>query len=372
MKYLRMLPALALAGVVAACGGSKSPTSPTPTGPATLTKPGPDSPADGEQLDNVRPTLTIVNGTSNQAGARSYEFEISDNSTFTASANATVSSPNVAEDASGKTKYTVTQDLQPTTKYYWHARTVQGSSKSDWSEARTFKTKLVGYNKPGALYDPLVNGQTVGTIGGSGNITWMPGQGIRMNDELAYVVYRLPQVISSGEMSVEVTGLQPDGPPGKGKPRIFSMLDQLGKIASSSHYSFNVQYRGAGGAPANCITFKAILGDNGHSLEVDNRFNNIFILDPSTVYLWQAFWTPTSFRLVVKTGGATGSVLYDETANATSATNWNPAQMFAFLGTNNGSFVQYDGTRIGMTLRNLWVSSSPRPETLGSAIAPLP
>jgi hypothetical protein len=374
VKYLRMLPALVLAGVVAACGGSKSPTSPTtPTGPATLTKPGLDSPADGQQLDNVRPTLTIVNGTSNQAGAKGYEFEISDNSAFTASANANVSSPAVAEDPSGKTKYTVTQDLQPTTKYYWHARTVQGSSKSDWSSARAFKTKLVGYNKPGALYDPLVNGETIGTIGGSGNITWVPGQGIRMNDERAYVVYQLPQVISSGEMSVEVTGLQPDGPPGKGKPRIFSMLDQLGRIASSSHYSFNVQYRGAGGAPANCITFKAILGDNAHSLEVDNRFNNIFLLDPSTVYLWQAFWTPTSFRLAVKTGGATGSVLYDETANATSGTtNWNPAQMFAFLGTNNGQFVEFDGTRIGMTLRNLWVSSSPRPETLGSAIAPLP
>jgi hypothetical protein len=368
VKSFRLTLPLVLVCVVSACGGDhKSPASPSPTSsPAPLAKPTPDSPADDAQLDNVRPTLMVVNATSNQSGAKMYEFEISDNSAF----SGTASSPGVSEDPSGKTKLTVGQDLQPTTKYYWHARLVQGGSKSDWSETRSFKTKVVGYNKPGALYDPLVNGETVGSIGGSGNITWVPGQGIRMNDELAFVVYQLPQVFSSGEMSVEVTGLGPDGPPGAGKPRIFSMLDQQGAIASASRYSFNVQYRGAGGAPANCITFKAILGDNAHSLEVNNRFANIFRLDASTVYLWQAFWTPTSFRLVVKAGGATGSVVYDEAANATWGTsNWNPAQMFAFLGTNNGRFVEFDGTRIGMTLRNLWVGSMPRPDTLGSAIA---
>ena len=164
-------------------------------------------------------------------------------------------------------------------------------------------------------------------------------------------------------MSVEATGLNPGGP--CCKPRIFSILDRQNAIASASKYSFNVQYRGAGGAPDNCITFKAILGDNANSVEPDDRFANTFILDPSKVYLWSAFWTPTSFRLVVREGGATGPVLFDDRENATSGTtNWNPPQMFAFLGTNNGAYVQYDGTRAGMTLRNLWVSSSPRPSTL--------
>jgi hypothetical protein len=143
------------------------------------------------------------------------------------------------------------------------------------------------------------------------------------------------------------------------------MLDRQNSIASASRYSFNVQYRGAGGAPANAITFKAILGDNANSLEPDNRFNNVFLLDPSKVYLWQAFWTPTSFRLVVKEVGPTGPVVIDQTDNAvTNTTNWNPDLMFAFLGTNNGSFVEFDGTRIGMILKNLWVGSSPRPANI--------
>jgi hypothetical protein len=380
VKFLRIVPALVLTGLAAACGGSKSSTSPTPTpnGPATLTRPGLDSPADAAQLDNVRPTLTIVNGTSNQAGAKSYEFEISDNTTFTAGVNAafasTVSSPAVAEDPSGKTKYTVGQDLQPTTKYYWHARTVQGGSKSDWSEARTFKTKLVGYNKPGALYDPLVNSETIGTIGGSGNITWVPGQGIRMNDQRAYVVYTLPQVFSSGEISAEVTGLGPGGSPGKG--RIFSILDRLGVLASSARHSINVQYRGVGGAPDNCIAWKAILGDNDHSVEPNTteRYRSVYVLDPSKVYLWQAFWTSTSVRVVLKEGGTTGPVLYDhqEEADSGVSTDWNPPVMYAFVGTNNANYTGFDGTREGMTLRNLWVGSTPRPETLGSAIDRLP
>ena len=370
MKSLRVTLPLVLACVVSACSDSKSPTAPaTPPAPATLTKPVADSPGDGAQLDNIRPTLTVVNGTPNQSGTRTYEFQISDNSAFTASANA-VSSTEVSEDSSGRTKFTVGQDLQPTTTYYWHARVSQGTSKSDWSDTRSFKTKLVGFNRPGALYDPLVNGETVGSIGGSGNITWVPGEGIRMNDELAYVVYELPQVLSSGEISVEVTGLHPDGP--LGKPRIFSILDRLGVIASSSRYSMNVQYRGAGGNPNNCIAWKAIFGDNSQSLEATTaqRFSSVYLLDPSKVYLWQGIWTPNSFRLVVKEGSTTGSVVYD--LGVQSATgNWNPAKMFAFLGTNNGSFVEFDGTYAGMTLRNLWVGSTPRPSSLGSAIARL-
>jgi hypothetical protein len=364
---------------VSACSNSSStpstPSTPTaPTTPPTLTKPALDSPSDGAQLDNVRPTLTVVNGTSNQSGTKTYEFQVSDSSSFSARAAfdgfyaTTVSGTGVAEDPSGKTTFTPTQDLQPTTKYYWRARMVQGTTNSDWSDVRTFKTKLVGYNKPGALYDPLVNNVTIGTIGGSGNITWVPGQGIRMNDELAYVVYDLPQVFSSGEMSVEVTGLSPGGQPGKA--RIFSMLDRLGAIASSSKYSFNVQYRGVGGVPDNCITWKAVLGDNDHSVEAYvDRFQMVFTLDPSKVYLWQGFWTPTSFRLVVKEGGTTGPVVYDQKADATPGTsNWNPGKVYAFIGTNNGAFVRNDGTRVGMTVRNLWVGSTPRPATLGSAI----
>jgi hypothetical protein len=73
----------------------------------------------------------------------------------------------------------------------------------------------------------------------------------------------------------------------------------------------------------------------------------------------------------VKEGGATGIVLYDQMANATSASDWNVTNMYAFIGTNNGAWVLPDGTRVGMIVRNLWVGSTPRPATLGNAIEAL-
>ena len=189
-----------------------------------------------------------------------------------------------------------------------------------------------------------------------------------MNDQFAYVIYQLPQVYSSGEMSVEVTGLAPGGAPGKA--RIFSILDRLGVPGSSAKYSINVQYRGAGGAPDNCIAWKAVLGDNANSVEPDTakRYQSVINLDPSKWYLFRALWTPTSVRVVVQDGGA---VVYDYQVNATSGTtNWSPSAVYPFLGTNNASYTGFDGTRVGMILRNLWVGSSPRPANLVSA-APL-
>ncbi len=50
-----------------------------------------------------------------------------------------------------------------------------------------------------------------------------PGKGLRLDTERSYVQYQLQQVLSSGEFSVEVEGLRPDGP--NHKLKIFSMND---------------------------------------------------------------------------------------------------------------------------------------------------
>ena len=359
---------LTLTAVLLAAACSKS--SPTqPTGPSVtppqLTAPALETPSDDQQLSTLRPELTVKNGTTNQAtGTRTYEFQIADNTGFSPVA---ISTTGVAENSAGKTSFAPAQDLQPTTRMYWRARMVQGTTNSDWSTVGKFKTRLVGFNRPGELYDPLVNGETIGTIGGSSNITWMPGQGIRLNDALAYVVYDLPQVVLTGELSVEVTGLGPGGP--CCKVRVFSILDRVGALSSSSPYSMNAQYRGVNGNPDNCICFKAVFGNNALGLEptTAQRLGMSFVLDPSKVYLWRGVWTRDSYRLIVREGGATGPLVYDFGVQSAQA-NWNPSKMFAFLGTDNGRFDPLDGTLRGITLRNLWVGSTSRPSSLGSAL----
>ena len=361
---------LVFACAVSACSSDSS--SPASPGAGTLTTPTIDAPAENAQLDNVRPALTINNISSSQGGSKTYEFEISDSSA-TGQGNAfttrTFLSAPIPEGAGGKTTMTVNQDLQPSTRYYWHARLVQGSSTSDWSETRSFKTKIAGFNRPGALFDPLVTGETIGTI--SGNTTWVPGQGIRLNDARAYVVYELAQVLRAGELSVEVTGLGPGGP--CCKPRVFTIIDRTTGLASSSEYSMNAQYRGIGGNPDNGIAWKAIFGDNDEGLEptTSERLASVYVLDPSKVYLWQAIWTTNSYRVVVREGSATGPLIYDFGKQSASA-NWNPARMFAFLGTHNGQFDPADGTLRGITLKNLWVGSTSRPASIISATAPAP
>src|SRR5712691_5714071 len=66
--------------VASACNGTDAPLSPTTTAGAGLkiTAPTPDSPADAAQLSTLRPTLVVKNGTSDQSGAKVYEFQISD------------------------------------------------------------------------------------------------------------------------------------------------------------------------------------------------------------------------------------------------------------------------------------------------------
>lgn len=358
-------------GLAAACSQSSSnlsaPSASRPAGVAAN--------ADGSTLkasvpvlvspiNGVRPppgistTLVINNATMlyANAGPLSYRFETSNTA-------GTVVESQVQAGGTGTTSHIVTAPLTLDQTYRWRARAEYQGEPGPWSGYQTFvATTLEGYIRATELFDPLTNGRTVGRV--VGDTTWIPGQGIRINDTYAYVVYQLPQTYSSGEMSVEVTGLAPNGSPGKA--RIFSMLDRTNAIASASKYSINVQYRGIGGAPENCITWKAVLGDNANSVEAANRFANIYSLDPTKVYLFQVYWTGTSVRVVVNEGSKAGPLVYDEKQNAyTNTTNWNPEAMYAFLGTNNAAYgSENDGSREGMTLKNLWVGNTPRPANI--------
>ena len=245
---------------------------------------------------------------------------------------------------------------------------VQGTTNSDWSAVGKFRTKLVGFNRPGELYDPLVHGETVGTPIGA--FTFVPDKGIRLNDIHAYVVYQLPATVSSGEFSMEVEGLRPNGP--GGKPKVFQMMDSPDMLPSRSRHYINAQYRGRPGNPDHSVAFKAVLGSlDDHSVvepDMGKRLQSIHMLDPSRTYFWQGIWDATSFRLVVREGGLGGTVLYDYKMNASGGAAFAPSPHYAFLGTQYEKYVVDTGTFPGMTIRNVWLGNKPRPATLGSAL----
>lgn len=376
MRITRVILAVAVLAGASACSDNSNPSSPsnsTPSTPPTLTKPTPDSPADGTQLDTKRPTLTVNNGTSNQtATAKTYEFQISDNSSFaaTASFNAwfavTVTATSVAEGTSGKTSYTPTQDLQPTTKYYWRARLVQGSTNSEWSDVRSFKTKLEGYNRPGELYDPLIFGETVGER--VGQTTFIAGKGIRVDNNSSLVRYLLPQTVTTGEFSMDVEGLYANAPGDKGK--VFSMQEGTTNFTDNK-YRVDIQYRGSSGFPPNAITFRALYGsatDLSVRYEPDTttRFNSVYLLNAATKYYWKATWG-SEFRVIVKEGGINGSTFYNVGVPSTKGT-YSPNPQYAYLGAPVATSGSESASIAGAVYSNVWLSRNPRPASLGSAL----
>jgi hypothetical protein len=349
----------ALAAVVA-CEESKTPVTPSGSGSGaiSLTAPTPETPSEQEQLTTLRPTLTIRNASSDQSGIRTYDFQISTRADFSSPA---VSVTGIAEGTAGTTSYTPIIELAGTTRFYWRARAVQATSTSAWSTARTFNSKIVGYNRPGELYDPLSTGETIGTPVGA--TTFVPGQGLRIENERSYVAYPLAQTIASGEISVEVQGLRPNGP--NHKLKVFSMLDGPGDLIAS-RFQMAAHYRGVTGNPDNCIAFKVTWGNLNVILEPDfaQRSQAIINLDPSRVYLWRGIWTSNSFRLVVTTGGAG---VYDRTFVAPAGSGqYAPSPHFAYLGATSGFYNSDAGSWPGVVYRNLWVGSGPRPESLGT------
>src|SRR5690349_21672096 len=90
VNFRHLAGALALSAAIAAaaCGDDPPPTQPTPPPPPpppanpVLTAPRADFPAENEQLQTLRPTLRVINATADQAGSRTYEFQISDDPDF--------------------------------------------------------------------------------------------------------------------------------------------------------------------------------------------------------------------------------------------------------------------------------------------------
>lgn len=364
------------AALTVACGSSKptTPTTPTPVA-ATLTAPKLDSPAANAQTDTLRPTLTVQNATSDQpSGTRTYEFQVSDVTAFTnattsstiAGFDAQVGKTGVAEGSGGKTSFTVESDLQPTTMFYWRARAIQGTATGPWSEMFQFKSKLVGFMRAGELYDPLIHGETVGQMVGS--VTVVPGKGLRINDGTSYVKYLLPATITSGEFSMDVEGLRANAPGDKTK--VFGMQEGQDDFITNK-FRVDVQYRGTAGFPPNSITFRALYGDAGdldvrYEPDTATRIASVFSLNPANVYHWKATWG-SEFRVTVRDGGTKGIVLYNIGVNSPNGT-YKPNPQYAYLGAPVGRSGGESASIAGTTYRNVWLSSKPRPDTLGSAL----
>ena len=378
-----------IAGLAISCGGKSS--SATPTAPSTPTPtPTPatpaaaltlNAPAADDQLSTLRPTL-VVNNAAGGTGARTYEFQLADRDDFTAGAGSksdyyavNLTRTGITE-GTGTTSLTVDVDLQPATRFYWRARSTQNGATSDWSISGTFRTQIIGYNRAGELYDPLVNGATVAELRNR-RTTFIANEGLRIDDSDSYARYKLVQTVTDGEFSVDVEGLS-DSPvsdnPDTAKLKVFSMCDRITDIAFSD-YLMNVQYRGFNGNPPFAISFKMLFGqdDDDHKLEPDlgTRTASVRHLSAANTYHWRATWGHF-LRVTVLDGGpgavtgVAGSQVYDLQKN--TIYTYAPPTHYAYLGVNNSG--SETGSYPLATYRNVWIGNKARPASIGSALTP--
>jgi hypothetical protein len=340
--------------IAANCGGSNdNPAAPTPPAPGpvmvTLTAPAHLTPPDDAQLTMLQPELAVSNATSSQSGPKTYEFEVSSADNFT---TIVVSADNVTEGGDGRTSWTVSRPLQGTTRYWWRARVKQGTNTGPWSTPTRFRSRIEGFNRPGELFDPLINGSTVGT---PINVTFPPGQGVRLNDLGSRVIYRLPQSFPEGEFSVLATGLNSDS--AGDSTKLFSMQQGTTDLTTNP-YRATIEKRDKG-----TVTFRFIAGDvnaRADSERIDIQFN------PSALYFWKFTWGNGFARLVVFEGGENGRVIYNQGGSYSGT--YRPSPFVAYLGAPPGRAGINTASVPGAVISNVWLSNKPRPAGLGSAL----
>jgi hypothetical protein len=354
MKRFPLVGAVALLAIAIGCGGEQSsPVTPSPAGPITtdadanpdgsnlkVSAPGLVSPANNATLDQFTVTLTISAAQAKfvTGVALAYRIQLLDEAN------------NVVREQRGTSlTFAITDNLDVNKLYRYRARAESGTSFGPWSATWSFRTPDIpeGYMRAGELYDPLNNGKTVGAI--IGPVTLTP-EGARIDDFTGHIRYQLPQTITAAEFSMLVKlRFNTDG----GKTKVMSMSEGLADITTNDR-RFTIEKRGD---PPGVVAWRMITRDDQIDTEgaerVEVRFNdNVF-------YLWQVVYGNNQFRLRIYEGGAGGRLVYDHAKHYDGV--YDPDPHFAFVGSPIGRGGAPDASVEGMVVRQVWLSSRPRP-----------
>jgi hypothetical protein len=356
MKY-PLIAALGALAATLACGGDKSPSPAAPSQVATTAAGDSAAAADGSTLKVPAPTLVKPAN-----GATLTDFEIvlqvnpvtakfTDVSTFAYRFQLLLNGQVVRDFRTSSSTQWTPEDLDSDVTYGWRARAEQGAYFGPWSETWTFKTpdKPEGYISGGELYDPLTNGKTVGIIRGS--VTFIPNVGARINNSGSYIEYHLPQTVAGGEYSMLVTGM-PTNTEGN-KTKVMSM-SQGGSDITTNDRRFTIEKRGD---PPGVVAWRIITSTDQIDTTGGERVARTF--DPNKVYFWAAEWGGNRFNLLIQEGGVGGKTIYNFGKHYGGVYDPNPH--YAYVGGPGGRAGADSGSVYPMVVRQVWLSSRPRP-----------
>jgi hypothetical protein len=310
--------ALSLFAAATACGGKSAPAAPTP-GPTVVTPkleaPAVKAPIAGQQLDTVKPTLSVTNAaTTGNVGTVTYEFEVSELDTFPAGSK-TSAEKDIAQGGDGTTSWTPPSNLIPNFKYFWRARATAANvaSPTEWSTTETFRTQTKGFVISGMeVYDPLTNGSTVGTrIGGH----FVAGQGWQADGDSDGIFYDFGSCTSC-TVEFDVTNF--GRAVGASRDKDYKWLSMGDAAAFGNFVSFrnhpwkmHLEQRGDGDGTGMKLIWRN--GDSGGGNPGDHENRNDSTVDWRTnvVYHFTFRWTPAGFSVRVGIVNADGTLSGD-------------------------------------------------------------
>ena len=357
VRKLCLLGAALTTAAAVACGdGSKSPAA--PSGVSGVSGKIGDAAADGSTLKVTPPELVAPgNNTTLQdsdavlrinASAPRFTSNVQLRYRFQVLNGTSV----IREFTTAGLTWTVS-GLDVNAAYNWRARAEQsqGQAFGPWSAVWTFRTpnEPEGYMRPGELYDPLYKGVTVGRRIGA--TSYVPGKGIRFENQSGRIEYRLPQTVQSGEFSMLITGLRTNT---EGvKTKIMSMAEGFSDITTNDR-RMTVEKRGD---PKGVIAWRFISYlDAVDTVGKQRVFREFF---PDRTYFWSATWRNQRFEVLIREGGAKGKEIYRFGKHYDGPYDPNPH--IAWAGGPPGRSGLNSGSVDGMIVRQVWLSSKPRP-----------
>jgi hypothetical protein len=358
-KRIVLCSAAALLAVAVACSDSPQ----TPLAPGSATDPSTSAAADGSTLkvpsptpvspvNNAQPDSLVlvsskVTGRFDPSVTPSYEFEIK-----TANGNTVNGCTATVGGGSGaNVSYTPTCSLEFDTPHTWRVRAVHQGAVGPWSAAANFRSGTGGFIRGNEVFDPLTNGRTVGEV--VGNVTFIPGVGVRLNDFGSHIRYRLPETLTVGEFSIIITNLATNTEGDKTK--VMAMSEGLNDIVTNDR-RFTVEKRGD---PEGIVAWRFITRDS--QIDTEGAEREFVSFDPNKSYLFTTTWNGF-FNVRIQDGGSNGPTIYSKGKGYEGVYDPNPH--YAFIGAPMGRSGIAAATVPGIIVRNVWISPSPRPAGL--------
>ena len=278
------LSPMLLVALIIGCSddGGSSPTTPTTPQPSTtdssLTAPTIRAPAQGEQLEELKPELEVGNATGG-SGARTYTFEVAREDMFQ---QIVAMETGVREGLGGITTWQVSETLEADSRYFWRSRASTSAGSGPNSASAEFRIKS-GFTRDRAsgglvVFDPLTGGSVGQVMGGQ----FVAG-GWQAQSSADCIRYEIP-VLKEGRIEFETTNVSTPNP-FPGKRILISMWDPSKGEYTTNPFRMHLQKLDRSTVRVNDVRLRWI--SRGQETNVGVTF---FDFEPGIVYPWRIEW----------------------------------------------------------------------------------